>query len=138
MSQEGLSLSDIHLELNTLILGLHTHCRELSSAEKKRIEGILQQAKIMIGGHFIKCSRKPPKLTNGDIPAELRCLIMHLRASRCKLSENEQERIEQVIWQAIDAIGSDFVTKERFEQLYEAGLKNKFTSSKHKKKERAG
>ena len=139
MSQEGLSLSDIHLEFNTLTLGLHTQCREISQAEKKRIEGILLQAQRNIGGHFMSGNRKPAKLDHRDIPAELRCLIMHLRAPRCKLPRSEQERIEQIMWQVINAIGSDFITKERFEQLYESGLKNKAASDKsHNQKKRAG
>ncbi|HWR07778.1 hypothetical protein [Sporomusa sp.] len=73
-----------------------------------------------------------------DIHAELRCIILRLRGGNCGISETDKDRIEKIIWQAIGDIGGDFISRERFEQLYLSGVKGKASVAKYKQKKRAG
>ena len=73
-----------------------------------------------------------------DIHSELRCIILRLRGGNCGISETDKERIEKIIWRTIEDIGGDFMSRERFEQLYLFGVKGKAAAAKFKQKKRAG
>ncbi|SMC64070.1 hypothetical protein [Sporomusa malonica] len=73
-----------------------------------------------------------------DIHSDLRCIILRLRGANCELSELDKDRIEQIIWRTIGDIGGDTMSRERFEQLYMAGVRGKQSVVKYKQKKRAG